>query len=885
MQAQEEVVKDSSLCDNFTPHPMRVTMRHIEGNGVGYNQGYSTLEGFFTLPDSANKSWVPFLDLRGHMFNNGKPAANAGLGLRYVGSRVWGANAYYDYRKTNHVSYNQVGAGLETLGRLWDFRINGYLPVGTKAKYFDTEMEGFEGNFLILSRRREFDMKGGNAEVGVHITNNKYAALYAAVGPYYLDFEGTNTWGGEVRLALDVTDYLRFEGNTSYDSIFNYVAQGQLSVNIPFGGRKKVRSKQGSSCKNQGLIATRALQRVDRNEIIVVDKKTQRSKAIDPATGEPYAFIFVSNTSHSNGTFESPYNTLLAAQNASGSNDIIYVYPGDGTSTGMDAGITLQNGQKLWSSAFNHTLNTTLGSFTIAASTAALPTITNTTAMANVVRLANNNEISGFIIQNQNGGGDGITTGSNLATTNLTVTNNTILGDDSGGADGIKLVNLSGTTIIANNFITDQGNVIEITGVGLTGSSYTISNNTMTSSVSCLFFGLTDCANITTSVTGNIASTITSPALQYLQNNTVAAGGHTLHVTNNTFSTTNANIITSNIGFANLAATFSNNTITTTGLGTYGFNQSMTGSSILTQTLSNNTVNTTSDCFHMNVGDNANLTSTYATNTVNSSGGNGVFPILSGSSVANITVSNNTISGNTGGVRGLVTGAANHTTAITNNQIVAGPGSFGIQFPTQGDFSVSNVTISGNVINAPAGAVYSQAIAQASVTYSVTTNNATATAGTAMNFIGLQLTTSSISVENNTISSPAGFGLSFSNGSFGGTDISTGDFLAKGNTIGLCSQDPISIFSDGASVTTSRVLNNSFTQVPTALPYVQISTIDTSSQCLTFQGNVISPAPTISANDFHFTQANTGTFNLAPLSGNVGYIQTTGTITPVSSCP
>ena len=27
---------------------MRVTARHIESNGIGYNQGYTTLEGFFS---------------------------------------------------------------------------------------------------------------------------------------------------------------------------------------------------------------------------------------------------------------------------------------------------------------------------------------------------------------------------------------------------------------------------------------------------------------------------------------------------------------------------------------------------------------------------------------------------------------------------------------------------------------------------------------------------------------------------------------------------------------------------------------------------------------------------------------------------------------------
>ena len=63
--------------------PMRITARHIESKGVGYDQGYTTLEGFFSPVECWNTRWTPFLDIRGHVFNNGKFAANAGVGVRY----------------------------------------------------------------------------------------------------------------------------------------------------------------------------------------------------------------------------------------------------------------------------------------------------------------------------------------------------------------------------------------------------------------------------------------------------------------------------------------------------------------------------------------------------------------------------------------------------------------------------------------------------------------------------------------------------------------------------------------------------------------------------------------------------------------------------------
>jgi hypothetical protein len=103
---------------------MRAALKHIEGGGIGYNKGYTTLEAFI----ASDPDWwsvTPFLDLRGHVFDNGKFAANGGIGLRSIlGSRVYGINSYYDYRNTRRKGYNQIGLGLETLGELWDLRFN-----------------------------------------------------------------------------------------------------------------------------------------------------------------------------------------------------------------------------------------------------------------------------------------------------------------------------------------------------------------------------------------------------------------------------------------------------------------------------------------------------------------------------------------------------------------------------------------------------------------------------------------------------------------------------------------------------------------------------------------------------------------------------------------
>lgn len=394
---------DQELCGLSCP-AQRVGIRHIESNGIGYNDGYTTLEGFFTYDIPSVTSWLPFLDVRGHIFNDGKVAANLGLGARYLTSRVWGFSAFYDYRRDHNTNYNQLSVGLESLGKIWDFRINGYLPLGrTKSHFYHTRFHAFTGNQMIISQKRQFALKGFNAELGAHIKKYKNFVLYGAIGPYYFEAENERSWGGQGRLFLKAFEYVTLQLSGSYDRIFKGVVQGEVGLTYRFGEKKEIKRRtccdceQGSySCKKELVVRERALQKVDRFEIIALDQKRKHTIAINPVTGQPYFFWFVDNTSHSLGTFESPFNMLLAAQMASSINDVIYLFPGDGTSTGMNQGITLKDSQKLFGAGRAQILPTTKGSITIPALAKSLPVITN--SVNGVINCANNNEISGLFI-------------------------------------------------------------------------------------------------------------------------------------------------------------------------------------------------------------------------------------------------------------------------------------------------------------------------------------------------------------------------------------------------------------------------------------------------------------------------------------------------------
>ena len=421
---------------NEGPRPMRVTARHIEPNGIGYNQGYTTLEGFFSSSKPWGDGWFPFLDLRGHAFNSGKLAANAGVGVRYLlGSRIWGGNVYYDFRNTKHQHYNQVALGFEALGEVWDYRINGYLPVGNKTSpFYNTQFSHFKGNSAFLSRMYQFAMKGINAEAAAHVDCFKNAPIYFAAGPYYLGGQGKSAWGGQFRAAVDLYNYVRIEGNTSYDNVFKWIGQGQLSVMVPFGPKKM--AKESSRCQTDMALASRLYQRVDRNEIIPIDTKHQETPAINPLTGEPYTFWFVDNTSHSAGTFESPFSTLTAAESASSSADVIYVFPGDGSA--LTGGITLKNDQQLLGASINNVIPTTLGDISIPPFASSMPLLTSAENTF-VVTVVNNNTVSGLNIEVPTGtsfaSAVGIGTNDNI--TNFTGIQNTISG--SSGFDNLNI--------------------------------------------------------------------------------------------------------------------------------------------------------------------------------------------------------------------------------------------------------------------------------------------------------------------------------------------------------------------------------------------------------------------------------------------------------------
>jgi hypothetical protein len=698
----------SEACPNGKKH-YRASVRHIESSGIGYNQGYTTLEAFLA-PDPGQWSVVPFLDGRGHVFDNGKWAANAGVGLRTLwGNRAYGINAYYDYRNTERLHYNQVGVGLESLGKFLDFRINGYLPVGKKITApYHSRFGRFSGHYMLVSNKYQYALKGIDTEIGFHFGKSRVFDFYAAAGPYYYRGRlGDNVWGGKGRLAGMFKDYLTLEISNSYDSFFHNHFQGQISFTWPFGPKSHV-NKRGriTSCDMADSLISRMVQPVGRQEIIPVGSKRKNSVATNPTTGAPLFFVFVDNTSHSNGTYESPYPTLLLAQENSGPGDIIYVFPGNGTPDGMDAGITLQANQKFWGSGVSHLVQTSNGTILIPVQSSSSPTIQNTNhpeTDGNAITLATNNAISGFTI----------TAASNVAIY---------------GADPQSL-SVSSCTI--ENVATF---VIEASFSG--DASVSVTNNQFlnnTNGISLTLNGTSTVVCLNNTFTGQ-TSTSECPVEIGAHNNILTA-----YIENNVFdhnTTGTLKFMLTNVANANLIVlnnTFTNNTIGAEGTGIGSnvviLNSAHSATDHCSITLSGNTFSgNESNALYLHTdGAFTTLEATLSDNTMSNNGGSA---LALGTPVDTLTlvITDNIITGTLDNAIGIGSGALISTGTITiNNNTFTDIGdrshlASGIAIARA--FSTLNLTILNNEINrcAGTGILYYDDTGVASLTMNVSGN-------------------------------------------------------------------------------------------------------------------------------------------------------------------
>ncbi|MEQ9669940.1 right-handed parallel beta-helix repeat-containing protein [Coleofasciculus sp. G2-EDA-02] len=411
LQAQTPDSPPSTTPDLTTPEIKPRWGIGYSTSGAGYD-GFTRLDSFLPLLQNPG-STLTFLEGQLQLDNSANLGGNLLLGHRFYHqslNRIFGGYLGFDSRNTGNNTFHQLGVGLETLGEVWDVRLNGYFPLGDSRDLvdetvFDTGFQltdrFFEDHFLVVQGQRqrgqvrqfEAAMTGFDLEVGARLAKwGQGGGLRGYGGLYYYDATGSDSsLGWRMRLEVQPTDTLNFGVAVQDDQIFG--TNVIVSVGAIFG---KTRSQADTG------ILSRLGDGVGRNSSITVDSQTESdfsseeiiTTATNPQTGEPYVFQHVNlGANGGNGTVETPFDTLdsaLAATRSQG-NDIVYVQ--QGTNPGIPA-FTIPDQVQVLSTGPIQQLDTVeFGSVQLPLSGAGvLPLVTDT------VMLGNNTVLSGFAI-------------------------------------------------------------------------------------------------------------------------------------------------------------------------------------------------------------------------------------------------------------------------------------------------------------------------------------------------------------------------------------------------------------------------------------------------------------------------------------------------------
>ncbi len=430
-------------------------LQHFAGDGIGYQDSYSTF-GLFQPIGQGDSRW--FADSQLLLTNSAAVGANIGLGYRRYQpgtNRILGAGLWCDLDNRNERMYQQVAVGLESLGDLWDFRSNVYVPVGNRGNSFgyqSTSVPVYQGNQLLLSQAAWVDesaMTGLDLEAGRRLPGwLGDRSLWLFGGLYHFENSGVpEVEGWKCRLEGYLTSDVSAQLSVSSDSVFD--------TSVVFG----VTWTFGGSARRRGMpvrVRDRLVHSSRRNQHMVVGSQVGRSEvaATAPSSSDPLSILHIDSNAGTggDGSIETPYRTLTEALAGATGDSILFAHA-DSVFTGES--ITLLADQPLFGEGIEHLVETQFGSVALprATSGTALPILQN--APGTAITLVDDSALSGFSIVNPAGVG---ILASGLSDAVATVDNVTVSGS---GAEGIKVENCSNTEISFDD--------IEVTGAGTHG--------------------------------------------------------------------------------------------------------------------------------------------------------------------------------------------------------------------------------------------------------------------------------------------------------------------------------------------------------------------------------------------------------------------------------
>lgn len=171
---------------------------------------------------------------------------SAGLGYRHIvnNSAILGAYVLGDYSQTvSGHNIAEISPGIEALGRVWEFRANGYVPVGKT----DWNLIGWADNFgcydyVQFRGHDEYDAKflyhletgpGGDTEIGRNLFTIKHVVVKGYLDGYFYNMQHEDDiYGGGARVTVEPSNYFQFSVNDTYDNYYKNVIMAGVRINL-----------------------------------------------------------------------------------------------------------------------------------------------------------------------------------------------------------------------------------------------------------------------------------------------------------------------------------------------------------------------------------------------------------------------------------------------------------------------------------------------------------------------------------------------------------------------------------------------------------------------------------------------------------------------------
>ncbi|NEP19598.1 MAG: hypothetical protein F6J97_22355, partial [Leptolyngbya sp. SIO4C1] len=287
----------------------------------------------------------------------GDPSISLSLGHRgYNAERnlVRGGYVGVDSRSTEDNTFYQLAAGYERLGEDWDFRFNGYVPIGDRTNTLqnvdtDTGLQtssGFQGNQLVLSavreRQRIFQQEnalgGFDAEIGTSLFDWNSGELMGYAGGYLLSGEDSSL-GGQLRLAANFESKFNAGLSLQHDDLFGTSVALSFNASWP---SFRFHEEEAADFQEEYEVPIRLRDPITRRSSVAVNVRDESEiiseedvEALrNPEEEEDYRFIHVDlASSGGDGTYENPFGSVedaIALINSdadtfSDGNTIVYV--------------------------------------------------------------------------------------------------------------------------------------------------------------------------------------------------------------------------------------------------------------------------------------------------------------------------------------------------------------------------------------------------------------------------------------------------------------------------------------------------------------------------------------------------------------------------------